>query len=377
MKLNADRESSRTISRRKMLGVSAAAVGAATLGGLSGCATTLGRVGIGKYAARKDFPRPDMIEVNGIQMAVFKQGMGPAVVFSHGFPELAYSWRHQLPAVASAGYLAIAPDQRGYGLTDRPAAVQDYDIHHLTGDLVAVLDKHGIDQAVFCGHDWGGLIVWMMPLLHPKRVAGVIGVNTPFMPRTPVAPIQLMRQMRGEDNYVVFFQKPGVADAAFAKDVRKTFTILMRKGGLMNAEAFAKLPPDAPERKFELIKMLDAPVDKLPGELAVTPDELDYYVKRFEETGFTGGINWYRNIDRNWETMAKVEYKIKVPCLYIGAADDVVLPPSMMNGMESFVPDLEKHVIAECGHWTQSEKPAELNKLIIDWLDRRYKKKSA
>ena len=140
--------------------------------------------------------------------------------------------------------------------------------------------------------------MWQMGLLQPDRVAGIIGVNTAFFPRTPVAPIQMLTAMRGEDNYVVAFQKPGVADAALAKDVRKTFTMFMRTGGLMNAEEFAKLPDDAPEKKFELLTMLEA--DSFPGHLIMPKEELDFYVETFERTGFTGGINWYRNIDRNW-----------------------------------------------------------------------------
>ena len=316
-------------------------------------------------------PEPRYIETNGIRMAVYEEGEGFPVVFSHGFPELGYSWRFQLPALAKAGFHAIAPDQRGYGLTDRPEPVEAYGIEELTGDLVGLLDALDIEKAVFCGHDWGGLIVWSMPLLHPDRVAGVIGVNTPFMPRTPVPPLQLMKQMRGENNYIVAFQEPGVADAALAKNTRKTFEAFLRKGGVMDAEAFAKLPADAPERNFELLSMLE--MDSFPGELAVTEDELNFYTSTFEKTGFTGGVNWYRNIDANWKYMEGKPQKIDHPCLYVGAEDDVVLPPSMMNGMERFVPNLEKHVIEACGHWTQQEKPEELNTILIGWLTKTFK----
>lgn len=318
------------------------------------------------------FSAPKYYSVNGIRMAVYEQGKGFPVVFSHGFPELAYSWRNQLPALAEAGFRAIAPDQRGYGLTERPEAVENYDIHHLCGDMVALLDELKIEKAVFCGHDWGGMVVWMMPLLHPSRVAGVIGVNTPFMPRAPMNPIDLLRAMRGDDNYVVAFQEPDVADAALLKDVRKTFELMMRKSALWDAEKFAQLPEDAPERKFELLNMLAAESVDVPGKLVISEKELDFYVKTFEKTGFTGGINWYRNIARNWETTADLEYKIDVPCLYVGAENDMVLPPAMMDGMERFIPDLEKEVIADCGHWTQQEKSEELNGIIVDWLKRRF-----
>lgn len=319
------------------------------------------------------FSEPTYITTNGIRMAVFEEGEGFPVVFSHGFPELAYSWRHQLPALAAAGYRAIAPDQRGYGLTDRPEAVEAYTIHEICADLVGLLDALKIDKAVFCGHDWGGMVVWTMPLLYPERVAGVIGVNTPFMPRAPMAPISMLRAARGEDNYVVAFQEPGVADAALAKDVRKTFELMMRKSNLWDAEKFAELPADAPERKFEMLKMLEV-ADDLPGKLVLPEKALDFYVSTFKKTGFTGGINWYRNIDRNWENTAELEYKIDVPCLYVGAEDDMVLPPSMMNGMERFLPNLEKQIIKECGHWTQQEKPGELNRILLDWLGRHFGK---
>jgi len=170
-----------------------------------------------------------VVQSNGIRMSVLEQGDGPAVVLSHGFPELAYSWRHQIPALADAGFRVVAPDQRGYGDTDSPAAVEAYDIHHLTGDLVGLLDALGIERAVFVGHDWGGIVAWHMPLLHPARTAGVVGVNMPAFPRAPAPPISIFRAMFGERYYVVHFQEPGVADAELARDPRRVFTQLMRR----------------------------------------------------------------------------------------------------------------------------------------------------
>jgi pimeloyl-ACP methyl ester carboxylesterase len=320
------------------------------------------------------FPEPTFVNANGIHLAVYEQGLGFPVVFCHGFPELAYSWRHQLPELADAGFHAIALDQRGYGASDRPEAVDAYRVDHLCDDLVGLLDAKGIKKAVFCGHDWGGWIVWMMPILHPDRVAGVIGVNTPLQPPLPQPPIALLRQFRGKDNYVVKFQEPGLADQALAADVRKTFQLLMRRGGLMNAKAFAKLPADAPERKFQLLKMLEQPVETYRGEVFLTNEELDIFVTTYKKTGFTGGINWYRNIDRNWELTKNREYKIAVPCLYVGAEDDVVLPPSSADGMEKLMPQLEKQTIKNCGHWTQQERPAEFNQIVIGWLKKHFGK---
>ncbi len=323
-------------------------------------------------APSEAFPEAKFVETNGIRMAVHEQGTGFPVVFCHGFPELGYSWRHQLPALAKAGFRAIAPDQRGYGGTDQPKEISAYSIQHLCGDLAGMLDALEIEKAVFCGHDWGGFIVWMMPLLYPDRVAGVIGVNTAFSPRPPAPPLKMLEAAMGKDMYIVAFQEPGVADAALAKDVRKTFAVLMRTGGRITDPAeFAKLPPDSPERRFELLKWLERP-EAPDGHLVLSDEALEHYVTTYTRTGFTGGINWYRNIDRNWETTKDLVYKIDKPCLYVGAANDVVLPPSSANGMEARCPDLEKKTIADCGHWTQQEKPDELNAILVDWLGRKF-----
>lgn len=318
------------------------------------------------------FPQPTMVKTNGIRLAVYEQGEGPPVVFCHGFPELAYSWRYQLPTLAKAGYHAIAPDQRGYGASEKPADVEAYRIDHLCDDLIGLLDAKGIDKAVFCGHDWGGAVVWTMPLLHPKRVAGIIGVNTPMSPPSPQPPIALLRQFRGADNYMVKFQEPGLADKALAADVRKTFQLFMRRGGLFNAREFAKLPANGPERNFHLLTMLEQPVESFSGKVFLSDPELDVFVQTYQKTGFTGGINWYRNIDRNWELTKDRPRKIDVPCLYVGAEDDVVLPPSSANGMEKLIPQLEKSTIKDCGHWTQQERPDEFNQVILDWLQRHF-----
>ena len=304
------------------------------------------------------------VQTNGIRMAIAEQGAGPAVVLCHGFPEIGYSWRHQLPALAAAGFRGIAPDQRGYGATDRPAAVTDYDIHHLTGDLVGLLDALDIERAVFVGHDWGGIVVWMMPLLHPARTAGVIGVNTPYFPRPSAAPVGLIRSIWGDNYYVVHFQKPGEADAALARDVRRVFRQLLRSG----------VPPDealmgSPGRN--LVEVIGGP--DLPGRPLLGDEDLAVYVRAFERTGFTGGINWYRNMDRNWETTPQLEAaRIEVPSLMVTAEYDPVLRPEMAEVMRGLVRDLEVVNIPGCGHWTQQEKPAELNRIMTGWLTRRF-----
>jgi len=317
---------------------------------------------------------PDGSEIPPITLSVHEAGSGPAVVFSHGFPELAYSWRHQLPALAGAGFRAIAPDQRGYGGSDRPEAIGAYDIHHLTGDLVGLLDALGIDKAVFVGHDWGGLVVWPLAVLHPERVAGVVGVNTPNLPRAPMKPTALMRMLvNGQDEkmYILWFQQPGVADAVLKANTRAVFEKLLR-GGVSPAEATAR----AASLGFEPGDMNPfRRITELPafGDPIVSDEELEVFVRTFERTGFTGGINWYRNLDRNYETAPAVgATKIDVPCLMVTAEWDPVLRPEMAAGMGTLIPDLETHLIAKCGHWTQQDKPAELNRILLDWLQRKF-----
>jgi pimeloyl-ACP methyl ester carboxylesterase len=309
------------------------------------------------------------VRTNGITMALRDEGEGPAVVLCHGFPELAYSWRHQVPAIAAAGFRAIAPDQRGYGATERPPEVEAYDIHHLTGDLVGMLDALGIERAVFVGHDWGGLVAWMMPLLHPGRTAGVIGVNTPYLPRLYAAPIAVFRQAFGDDHYIVHFQRPGVADAALARDPSKVFTQLMRRGVPL-AEVDARIAAAG-----RTVNLVEAIYEAEPlGDPLLTDMELQVYIDTFAHTGFTGGLNWYRNMDRNWETTPELDgARIPVPSLMVTAEWDAALRPALAEPMPAYVPDLEVHMIPECGHWTQQEKPAELNAIMLGWLARRFR----
>jgi pimeloyl-ACP methyl ester carboxylesterase len=332
-------------------------------------------------ALERLMPKVAYLETGDVRLAYYEVGprKGVPVIFCHGFPELAFSWRHQLRAFEAAGLWAIAPDQRGYGLTSRPDAVEAYDIEALTGDLVALLDHLGVEKAIFCGHDWGGIVVWQMPLRHPDRVAGVIGVNTPFMPRSPADPIQIMRRRFGEDMYIVNFQKPAEADAVLAEDVAKTMSFFMRRpltgmappsGGLSGGDESAD---GAPVQTFALLKMLQAWDPAFdPRETFLTPDETAAFVETFQRTGFTGGINWYRNFTRNWERSAAIVDHVATPSLMVMAELDAVLPPSAADGMEAYVPDLEKVLIKGSGHWTQQEKPADVNKTILEWITRRF-----
>jgi pimeloyl-ACP methyl ester carboxylesterase len=305
--------------------------------------------------------------INGVELHVTEAGVGPPVIFVHGFPELAYSWRHQLPAVAAAGFHAVAPDQRGYGRSSRPAAIEDYDIDALTGDLLGLLGDLGEERAVFVGHDWGALLVWQLALLHPERVAGVVGMSVPFMPRPPMPPVELMRQVLGDAFfYIIYFQEPGVADADLGRDPRETMWRML--AGMSNGGEAPDFTQALANDGRGFVERLPVPTG-LPAWLGQA--ELDHFVAEFTRTGFTGGINWYRNLDRNWALTERIAgAKVSMPSLFIGGASDPVLlmsPPSVMDGW------LEDHrgtiVIEGAGHWELQEKPAEVNAAIIAFLE--------
>lgn len=310
-----------------------------------------------------DFPAPRRIATNGIALSVHEQGRGVPVMLCHGWPELAYSWRRQIPALAAAGYRAIAPDQRGFGASDAPEPVESYDIRHLTDDLAGLLDALKLERAVFVGHDWGGLVVWAMARLHPDRVAGVIGVNTPYRARAAKDPVEWLREHLGPDHYIVAFQEPGVAERVFDADPARVVRRFQRRRMTGTHTATGAFP---------MLARVAEPEANWTGTPLLTEAEVEVYARAFARSGFRGGINWYRNLSRNWWLMAEVPARIDAPCLMIGASDDPFLPPSLMDGMEALIPDLEKQVIADCGHWTQAERPEELNRLMLDWLTRRF-----
>jgi pimeloyl-ACP methyl ester carboxylesterase len=305
---------------------------------------------------------------DGVELSVLDAGQGFPVVLAHGFPELGYSWRHQVPALTAAGNRVLAPDQRGYGRSSRPEAVEDYDITHLTGDLLGLLDDIGEERAVFAGHDWGAIVVWQLSLLAPERVAGVVGISVPFLPRGPMPPTQLMRQVMGDSFfYMLYFQQPGVADADLGRDPATTMTRMLAglrllEGGV--ARAADALAGDG--RGF--VDRLPAP-DGLPDWL--TQDELDRYIAEFTRTGFTGAINWYRNLDRNWQlTRHLTGAKVEVPAMFIGGSADPVLlmtPPAVMDGW--LADDRGRVIIEGAGHWVQQEKPDEVNAALIRFVD--------
>jgi len=299
-------------------------------------------------------------------MAVFEQGEGPAVIMVHGFPELAWSWRHQIPALANAGFRAIAPDMRGYGQTDSPAGVENYSAAKLIGDLTGLLDALHLERAVFVGHDWGALLLWQMAMLEPERMEQLIILNIPHIPRPPVDPIELMRKRFGEDFYIVNFQQSDEADKALAADPAHFFDVMMRKNQITRAE-FDQLPP-----QMKVLSLLKTMARKESGgEPLLSNEERAYFVDAFTQSGFTNPINWYRNWTRNWQALEGVEQIIDVPTLFIGAADDVVIAPEQIEAMKPWVSDLTIEILEPCGHWTQQERPDDVNRLMIDWLEHK------
>jgi len=315
------------------------------------------------------------IPTNGIRMHVAEAGSGPLVVLCHGFPESWYSWRHQLQALADAGFHAVAPDMRGYGQTDAPAAIDQYTMLHLTGDMVGVLDALGAKTAVIAGHDWGAPVAWHCALLRPDRFPAVIGLSVPFIPRRPAPPTTMMPQTDVAFFYQLYFQAPGVAEAEFERDVRRTVRSLLYSGS-------GSVPRQDPETPAGLgVGMvsrqggfLDGMVDPAMLPPWLTDVDVDYYVEEFTRTGFRGGLNWYRSQDRSWELLgAFAGARIAVPALYIAGDRDLVVAFPGMNlliaNLAYFVPRLSKTILLPgCGHWTQQERAAEVNEAMIEFL---------
>ena len=307
------------------------------------------------------------VESNGIRMRIAEQGRGPLVLLLHGFPESWYSWRHQIPALAAAGYRVVAPDQRGYGGTDAPQEIASYDIPHLTADAVGLLDALGEEKAVVVGHDWGSPVAWHCALLYPERFRAVAALSVPYTGRSFHPPIQRMKELAGENFfYILYFQAPGVAEAELDHDVRKTLRLFLyaASGDLVGDASFW--------RKAKNAKFLDGmpEPEKLPTWL--TKEDLEYFTGEFQRSGFRGGLNWYRNIDRTWELTPQLAgAKVGQPALFIAGDRDGVLAWMPIDPMKDLVPNLRGIVMLPgCGHWTQQERPAEVTRALIGFLSK-------
>ncbi len=314
-----------------------------------------------------DFPTATLVDTGDIDLAVHQMGSGPPVILVHGFPELAFSWRHQVPVLADAGYHVIAPDMRGYGDSDRPPHVSDYTIQKLTGDLTGLMDAMGIDKALVIGHDWGALVTWQLALLAPARMAGLVALNIPFFKRPPINPITYMRYKLGKDFYIVNFQKSDEADRRFAGNPERFIDVMMRRRRIDRGRKEKKR---GKRRPLSLLEMFDR--EDPGGEALLTAEELAVYAGAFSRSGFTGPINWYRNFAHNWKSTKGVDQCVRIPALFVGASDDAIVSGRQIEAMKDNVTDLEIRMIHDCGHWTQQEKPGELNEILLDWLSRRY-----
>jgi pimeloyl-ACP methyl ester carboxylesterase len=318
--------------------------------------------------------RHRQLQVGDLSMHVAEAGKGPLVLLCHGFPECWYSWRHQLVALAQAGYHAVAPDMRGYGRTDAPEAVEAYSMMHLVGDMTGILAALGEDPAVIVGHDWGAMVAWSAALLRPDRFRAVVGMSVPFLPRMPVKPTTMMKALAGDRFlYILYFQEPGRAEAELDPRAREMMRgMLFTASGSIDASHFRKLV-DLPKTA----RFLDAMVqpETLPAWLG--EEDLEVYVAEFERTGFRGGLNWYRNFDRNWELLAPfADLRIKVPALFVGGLRDAVVTGPEFAGesptvqmLGSFCDDLRGKVLLEgVGHWNQQEAPEQTNAALLGFL---------
>jgi pimeloyl-ACP methyl ester carboxylesterase len=322
-----------------------------------------------------------MIESNGIRLNIAEQGKGPLVLLCHGFPESWYSWRHQIGALAASGFHAVAPDMRGYGKSDRPETIDQYTMFHLVGDLVGLLDALEAPTAVIVGHDWGAGIAWQAARLRPDRFRAVAALSVPFRPRGPVRPTSVMPRTADAQFYQLYFQEPGVAEAEFERDPRMTVRTMLYWASGEGAAAVHAAAASGDASAATGIGMVPHGGGMLlrPGAPATLPAwlseaESDFYAGEFTRSGFRGPLNYYRNVDRNWELMAAFTGAlVTVPALYVaGDRDMVVAIPGMdqhLANMKQFVPALRNiRMLPGCGHWTQQERPAEVNAAIIDFV---------
>lgn len=307
-----------------------------------------------------------MIKTNGVTLRTVVAGQGPLVVLLHGWPQCWYLWRHQIDPLVAAGYQVAVPDQRGYGGSDKPAAVEAYNIVELSNDVAGIATALGHERFIVVGHDWGAPVAWHTALLHPKRVRAVVGMSVPYVRGMEGT---LTRQEHFGDNfwYIVYFQKPGVAEAELDADVRKSLRMI-----------YYSIAGDAPagiwfKPKPASAKFLDGLVDppSLPSWL--TAEDLDYYVAQYQPDGFRGPLNWYRNIDRNIAITPQLAHaKIEQPAFFIAGSKDLVLSfagGGLLAAMDQWVPNLRGKVIIEgAGHWVQAEKPAPTNEALLGFL---------
>jgi pimeloyl-ACP methyl ester carboxylesterase len=310
------------------------------------------------------------VKSNGITMHVVEAGSGPLVLLCHGFPECWYSWRHQLPALAQAGFHVVAPDQRGYGGTECPQAISAYSIFQLVGDMVGLVKGLGASRAVIAGHDWGAPVAWYSALLRPDIFRGLILLSVPYLPRSAMRPSELMRSLAGDKIfYQEYFQTPGKAESELDADAGKSIrAVLYSASGDAAPNERWRYFLERNQRLFDTVVV----PEKLPAWL--DERDIEFYATEFRRTGFRGGLNWYRNIDYNWEMTPFLDgAKPNQPALFIAGDKDPVIEfyRPAYETLENTLPNLRKKILLSgAGHWIQQERADEVNQLFVDFLNR-------
>ncbi|AFZ32364.1 Soluble epoxide hydrolase [Gloeocapsa sp. PCC 7428] len=310
------------------------------------------------------------IDTNGIRMHIAEQGRGELVILCHGFPECWYSWRHQLAAIADAGFHVVAPDQRGYGQTDQPESIEAYNILQLTSDIVGLVHALDCEQAIIIGHDQGATVAWHCALLRPDLFKAIALLSVPYRARSWESrpPTEMLKRMASEQqSYMLYFQEQGLIEAELEADVRKSLSMILYS-------ASGDAPPEKRwrflfDKSEKFIDTVTQP-EQLPSWL--TEQDLDFLTREFERTGFRGGLARYRNLDRDWElTRFLSGAKIQQPALFIGGEFDAIVTRNqdLFNNLEKTMPNLRKKVLLpNTGHWIQQERPTEVNQLLIEFL---------
>ncbi|XP_051798076.1 bifunctional epoxide hydrolase 2 isoform X2 [Acanthochromis polyacanthus] len=306
----------------------------------------------------------------GVTTHFVEMGSGPPVLLCHGFPESWYSWRYQIPALAAAGFRVLALDMKGYGESTAPPDIQEYSQEQLCKDLIIFLDKMSIPQVTLVGHDWGGALVWSMAQYFPERVRAVASLNTPLFKVDPkVSPFERLNALPVFD-YQNYFQKPGVAEAELEKDLERTFKIFFS-----SSSEEASRPAVSTAGVCARGGLFVGLPEQIPRSSMLTEADLQYYVSQYKERGFRRPLNWYRNREETWKWMCSRPFgKLLMPALMVTAGKDRILLPQLSKGMEDLIPNLSRGHIEQCSHWTQVEKPAETNNILISWLKETHLK---
>ncbi|QWW69785.1 alpha/beta fold hydrolase [Rhizobium sp. WYJ-E13] len=316
-----------------------------------------------------------MIETATLRMNICEAGQGPLVLLCHGFPETSHAWRHQVSALAEEGFHAVAPDMRGYGRTESPDTIGAYTVFDLVADMVALVDALGEEKAVIAGNDWGATVAWQAALMRPDRFRGVVAMSVPLMGQPPVPPTKIFPETPDHLLYVLYFQKPGVAEAEFKRNVEST---LRKIYGAAGGEAGPRLPCDGTPNPFGMVSrasglLADLPESEtLPGWLPQS--DLQVFVDAFKASGFRGGLNYYRNLDRNWELQKALNgLKVEIPALFIAGERDTGLAIPGMREIIAAMPALAPRLrttkfVPGAGHWLPQEQPDIVSRAMIDFV---------